>query len=87
MRTGEALVAALLAHLVVGLVWFIFLGSLLIALENRTAFWAGVATWVALAPLLVVLAWRRRRWWRYGVEGAWLAAWAAVAAVGLSGNA
>jgi hypothetical protein len=79
--------AALLAHLVVGLVWFIFLGSLLVALENRIAFWIGVATWAALAPLLAYLAWRRQPWWRYGLEGAWLAVWAAVAALALSGIA
>ena len=86
-RTSETLLAALLAHVVVGLVWFIFLGSLLVALENRVAFWLGVATWAALAPLLGYLAWRRRRWWRYGVEGGWLMAWSAVAALALAGIA
>jgi hypothetical protein len=87
VRAGEALAAALLAHLVVGLVWFIFLGSTLVALENRTAFWLGVATWAALAPLAAYLAWRHRRWWRYGAEAAWLAVWAAVVALALAGIA
>jgi hypothetical protein len=84
VHSAEAVLAALLGHVVVGVVWFVFLGSLLIALEDRGAFWAGVATWVALIPLLGALVWADRRWWGYGLEAAWLAAWAAVIAAELS---
>ena len=87
MRTSETLLAALLAHVVVGLVWFILVGSTLVALENRVAFWTGVGTWAALAPVLAWLALRRQRWWRYGLESAWLVVWAAVAALALAGIA
>jgi hypothetical protein len=80
----ETVLAALLGHVVVGVVWFVFLGSLLIALENRGAFWAGVATWVVLIPLLAALVWADRRWWGYGLEASWLAAWAGVIAAELA---
>jgi hypothetical protein len=84
MHRAETVLAALLGHVVVGVVWFVFLGSLLIALEDRGAFWAGVATWVALVPLLAALVWAGRRWWSYALEAAWLAAWAAVIAAELA---
>lgn len=81
---SEQLPGTLVGHAVVGLVWFVFLGSLLVALEDRGAFWAGVASWAALALPVAVLAGFGRRGWVYGLEAAWLAAWAVVAAIALT---
>jgi hypothetical protein len=81
---SEHLPGTLAGHAVVGLVWFIFLGSLLVALEDRGAFWAGVASWAALALPVAVLGGSGRRVWVYALETAWLAAWAVVAALALT---
>ena len=80
----EHLPGTLVGHAVVGIVWFVFLGSLLVALDDQGAFWAGVASWAALALPIAALAGAGRRRWVYGLEAAWLAAWAVVAALALT---
>ncbi len=80
----EHVTATLVGHVVVGIVWFVFLGSLLIALGERDAFWAGVASWAVVAVPVTVLGGAGRSRWVYGLEAAWLAAWAVVAALALT---